>query len=403
MKKRKRLKRKLDVKSKKVVKKSSKRKKSRSSKRRYDSKKLQNRLKRSQERAQGGMKSVVSADAEVQMYRPKDGGHIVDIIPYEAGEFDPIVEEGDPTYTLEIWVHPQVGVDKQVVLCMERMFNEQCDICDHRQALRDKGADEEIWKKLWPKGRHLYNVVSYDKGEEEKGVQIWDVSYHYSEKHIIPLSKRPTRGGKERTVNFADPVDGKSIAFTIEPAKSKNDYPSYTGWAFEDRDYEIDDEIMDDVYCLDEIIHIPKAKEVSNAYWGKDGKKKGRGSKRDRDDDDNDDESLEELIEEVEDMDDMDDLEDFIDEHDLDVKIKRKDDEEDVQEKIVDALKEEYEDDDDDNGNDDDEPDYTKKEIRKMKKRKLLKIIEEEDLDIDEDDAEDTEELQDMVIEELEL
>jgi hypothetical protein len=38
-----------------------------------------------------------------------------------------------------------------------------------------------------------------------------------------------------------------------------------------------------------------------------------------------------------------------------------------------------------------------------MKKKQLLNLIEEEDLDIDPDDAEDIDELREMVIEELDL
>jgi len=47
---------------------------------------------------------------------------------------------------------------------------------------------------------------------------------------------------------------------------------------------------------------------------------------------------LEELIDAIKEFDDMDDLEDFIEEHDLDIKIKKKDDEDDVKEKITEAL-----------------------------------------------------------------
>lgn len=394
------MKKRRSVKSKKGKKKSRSR-----SKRRYDSKKLQKRLKRSQERAQGSMKSVVDAGAKVTMFRPKDGSHILDIIPYDAGSKDPIVEEGEPTYTLEIWVHPFVGTDNAVYLCLQRMYNKDCPICTHRQKLIDKGVEEDVYKKLFPKCRHLYNVVSYDKGEEKKGVQVWDVSYHYSEKHIIPLSKRPTRGGKERTVNFPDPIDGKSITFTIEPAKTKNDYPSYVGWAFEDREYEIDDDILDAAHTLDEIVKVPKAKEVAEQYKKDKGKSSRGGKKRHKEEEEEPEtnEELQELLEEVEDMDEMEELEDFIDEHDLDVKIKRNDDEEDVKEKISDALEDAYDGGEEEEEEEEEEQDYNKKEIRRMKKKVLLRIIDDEELDVDPDDAEDTEELQDMIIEELDL
>jgi len=47
--------------------------------------------------------------------------------------------------------------------------------------------------------------------------------------------------------------------------------------------------------------------------------------------------------------------------------------------------------------------DYTKKQINKMKKKPLLKLIKDEDLDIDDDDWDDLEELREAVIDELDL
>ncbi len=376
----KRLKRKLDVKGKKG--------RSRGSKRRYQSNALQKRLNKSHERSKTGVKSVIKGDAP--MWSPKDGSHIIDIIPYEAGKYDPLTDKGDPTYTLELHVHRNVGPDNQIFLCLEKMYGKECPICEHRAKLFDKGKDDAA-SKLWPKKRNVYNVVCYDRGEEKKGVQIWDISFHYSEKHLLALSKRPMRGGKKtRTINFADEEEGKSVSFTIEPAKSKNDYPSYVGWTFDDRDYEIDEDILDAAYCLDEMLHIPKYKEVEKAFFAGDSKTGGS------DEDDDDDSELSELLEELEDLDEMDELEDFIDEHDLKVKIKKKYDVDDVKELIEDALRENYD-------VEEDEPAYTKKQINKMKKKQLKAVIKEEDLDIDNDDWDELEELRELVIEELEL
>lgn len=391
------------MKKKRGLKRKSSKKKSRArSRRRYQSDALKKRMKKSRERAQGGQRSIIKGD--IPLWRPKDGYHIIDIIPYLAGKNDPQTEKGDPTYTLETHVHTNIGPDNLTMLCPARMYGDKCPICEHRDKLRERGAKEDEWKPLFPKVRHLYNVVCYDKGEEKKGVQVWDVPWFYSEKHLQALAERPARGGKRREINFPDEEEGKSITFNIEPAKSKNDFPSYVGWAFEDRDYSIDDDLLDAAFTLDEIIKIPKYDEISEAYWGKDKKRR----KADRDDDDEENEELTEALEELEDLEDMEELEDFIEEYDLDVKIKKKDDEEDVKEKIQNALDDKFgetdeEDEDEDDEEEEDEPEYTKKEIKKMKKKKLLRLIDDEDLDIDEDDWDDIDELKELVIEELDL
>jgi len=323
-------------------------------KRRIQSERLQARVQAGQERSQGKSKNILKENPDVSMWRPKDGSHIVDVVPYLAGKSDPFVKKGDPTYTFEYWAHTRVGPNEGMYLCPAEMYNKPCPICEERQRLREKGVSDDIWKKLFPKRRNLYNVICYDKGEEKKGVQIWDVSYHYFEKLVLAISKKPSRrGGKEKLINFADPVDGRSISFSVEPAKSKNDYPKYVGHSFDERDYEVDDEILDAAFTLDDEVIKADYDEISEAYWGgKDKEEEGkkRSHKDDKDDDEkeevsgneNEDE-LEDLLDEVEDLEDMDELKEFIEENDLDVKVKRKDEEEEVKEKIVEALEDKFE------------------------------------------------------------
>lgn len=380
---------------------------SKKDKRRFQGGKLRERLKKGQERSRGRSKNIFIDGVDIKTWRPKDGPHIVDIIPYNAGKYDPLVEKGDDTYGFEYWVHNNVGPNNAWFMCPSEMFNKPCPVCEHRTKLRDEGAKDDVWKPLFPKRRNIYNIICYDRGEEDKGVMIWDVSFHYFEKPIMALSKKPGRGGKKsKDVDFADPYDkGKSINFTIEPAKSKNDYPEFLGHSFDDRDYEIDDDILDAATKIDEIVHRPDYEELEVAFFGEDkpsdeksdtrrGKKKDKDKKVD----------LEELVDDVDDMDDMDDLEDFIEEHKLDVKIKSKDDEDDVKEKITEALKEKYG--DDSGGGNDDEP--TKKDIKKMDYDDLEGLVKEKELDIDmddfdDDDDDDLKDLRKEVIDELDL
>ena len=398
------------------------------SRRKLQSNKLEERIKKSQEQSQGKSKSILRKDKDIPTWRPKDGAHIIDVIPYTAGKLDPTVDAGDPTYTYEYWAHVRVGPNDGIYLCPTEMFNKPCPICEHRQKLRE--ADDEAWKGLFPKRRNLYNIICYDRGEENKGVQVWDVSYHYFEKYVLAISRKPSRKGKrERTVNFVDVDNGKSINFTIEPAKSKNDYPDFVGHSFDDRDYKIDDEMLDGAFILDESVHIASYEEIEQAYWGEEGakKKKKKVTKGSKKKVEIEKDELGELLEELEELEDMDELKEFMRDHEIEIKIKKKDDEDTVKEKIEEALKEASEDedidgdDDDDDDDDDDEdvdedvddedddedaddePEYTVKQIRKMKKVQLKKLIKSEELDIDIEDAEDLEELQDMVIEELDL
>jgi len=359
----------------------------------YDSKKLINRTKKSQKRAKGRGRSIIDQTLDIQTIDFGKGSHSMDIIPYIAGKHDE--EPGEPAYTFEYFYHRNVGPGNAWVVCLAEVFGQDCPICEDRQRKREK--DEEGWKDLWPKRRNIYNIVCYDRGEEDKGVQILDISWHYIEKHLAKRSdKKDRRTGKTKTINFSSPKkkEGKTITFEIEPPKSKEDYAEFLAHDFEDRDYDISKKVLKEAYVLDEIIVIPTYEDVEEMYYGSKKKSKGKGQES---------EGLEELLEELEDLDEMEDLEEFIEDQDLKVKIKKKHDEDGVKEMIEEALNEKYEDEDEDE-DDSDEPKYSEKEIMKLKKSKLKKIVEEEDLDIDldDDDFDDVDDLRDAVLEALE-
>lgn len=228
-------------------------------------------------------KSYFKQSLNLKLYRLGEGDHIIDIIPYLVGENHPDVlrrrlEVGSPAYTLEVLVHRGIGpTEDKTVICLAEMYGKKCPVCQHRIELKSQGVDYNEWKHLYPKKRNLYNVVGYkDTNEEKKGVQLLDVAFHYLEKYLLNLCNVITLPGRtvlDPVIPFADPDEGKLVSFTIVPAKSKNDYPSFIGHKFVDRDYVISNELLDKVYTLDDIIHIPTYEEVYEIYWSKPMKK----------------------------------------------------------------------------------------------------------------------------------
>lgn len=245
---------------------------------------LLKRIRDGQERQTGGFKSILKPGLkDVTLYAPsykKQEDHLIDILCYRTGNHDPVTDEGLDTYTCEVFVHTRIGPQNQDhYICLQENYGERCPICEHRAQLRKEGVDDKIWKALYPKKRNLYNVISYDNEKEEmKGVQIFNVAFFYMEEHLLALAKRPIRPGK-RVINpyvefmESGKEDGKTISFAIVPAKGEEDYPSFIGHKFEDRDYDIDDELLNSVHCLDELLHIPTYDEVYEAYfWGENDK-----------------------------------------------------------------------------------------------------------------------------------
>jgi len=119
-------------------------------------------------------------------------------------------------------------------------------------------------KSLNTSRRTIYNIIVYDtEKEEDKGVQVWEVAHWFMERHLTPLAKDPRTA---ELLPFTDPDEGKSIAF--ERQGSGQTGTSYLGHKFVDREYVIPDEILDSVYCLDELVQQTSYEELYEAYWG---------------------------------------------------------------------------------------------------------------------------------------
>jgi hypothetical protein len=231
---------------------------------------LKKRTQESSNRKSGGFISIFKSDLEdVSFWKCKEGDHTLDIIPYYVGENDPHVKLDEPGYVLELKVHQQIGPSEGSYICPAENFNKPCPVCEHRRVLKQQGADDDDIKALYPKNRCVYNVVCYDTAEEEdKGVQVWEVSRWLSERYFTKLAKPKRRRGGESTepINFASPVGGKTIEFTREGTGATN--TAYIGHSFLDRDYDIEEDILDLAHCLDDLVIVPTYAELYEAYWG---------------------------------------------------------------------------------------------------------------------------------------
>lgn len=221
-------------------------------------------------------------DSQLPLWTAGKGEHGVDIIPYPAGKNDPAVvlgkmKEGEPTYCLDIYVHQNIGPRDEVFVCLDYNYKQPCPVCEYRNKLlkeqpeseRQKEKLDKLTDALKPKRRVAYNVIVVTNREEEnKGLRVWEISHYHMERELQTLAGRGKARGKGY-VFFAHPQEGKTVWFDrtgVGPTSTK-----YAGYAFEDRDYDIDQKTLDEAYVLDEHIHIPTYEEVYEALWDKSG------------------------------------------------------------------------------------------------------------------------------------
>ncbi len=238
-------------------------------------KELLNRTKSSYDRKDGDVNSkYFSPDVELKYYRPqptKGTPHIIDILPFIAGGNFPSktsdIKKGDWAYVLDLYIHSNVGPGKTMVVCPARNYGNPCPICDEVESLMASGVD---WNDIpfAPKRRCSYNVLVMDDAKTEaQGIQVWEVSYGYSEKLIVSLARSPRGGG---FVAFADPdkTIGKSIAFDVD----NDTYKKITGHRFEQRDYDIPEEFLEKAHILDELIVVHDEEQLRKILFGSTGK-----------------------------------------------------------------------------------------------------------------------------------
>jgi hypothetical protein len=200
--------------------------------------------------------------AGVKFFKCKTDDHELYMVPYIVGKKHPRLKEGKSDFTLAVFVHRGIGVNEDSYICLNRTYREKCPICEYQAELREsEKADEDEIKALNPTKRSIYNIVCLDTPkEEEKGVQVFDVSHWL---FTIPLEEmaHKKKGGGE--VAYADIDEGKVISFRKKGEKRSTEF---TAFEFKDRE-EIPDEILDAAICLDDLLYKPTYQEVYDAFW----------------------------------------------------------------------------------------------------------------------------------------
>jgi len=229
--------------------------------------------------ARGSIFDLSKMPKETRFWKPDvEVTHIIDIIPWLAEkDINKSIRKGDYLYTFDYWVHKNIGVNKVSYICPSKTHGDRCPICEYISKRLSEGrlSDKEYKSLPHPKRRTAYNVWVHTNDEEEnKGIQIWDVSHFLFEEEIVTLSENPRGGGQD--IPFSSVFeDGKSIAFIIKKSGTfvgyngkQHDAFDYKGHRFIDRDEELPDEIVDSVIPLEKYVDLhPDYNEMKDTFY----------------------------------------------------------------------------------------------------------------------------------------
>jgi len=212
-------------------------------------------------------------EASIPLWTPDKNDHVIDIVPYQAGEWDPrvrlgSVKAGKWVYKYDFYVHEKIGISDLTHICLKNTYMTPCPVCEEIESMKRKegGIDKETWKLVKPKRRTLYKVwVHNNEAEENKGAQVLDISHFHLEQKLIIIARKRKGGG---FVPFSDPDQGCLICFTRLGIGAEN--TAYDGYKFEPRENSsIPDTILREtvIGSLDSLVYVPTYEEVKRLIF----------------------------------------------------------------------------------------------------------------------------------------
>jgi hypothetical protein len=149
-------------------------------------------------------------NSEAQMYKAKEGECNVRILP---PTWDTKGKYGDG-WEVGIWVHYSVGPDNGAYLCVEKMNEEPCAICEARR----NSTDPEEADALKPGWRGLCWII--DRDDQKAGPQMWSMPA----KLFREINTRSVDKKSGAVILIDDPEEGYDVGFTREGTQLKTNY-----------------------------------------------------------------------------------------------------------------------------------------------------------------------------------
>lgn len=195
------------------------------------------RLERHKEGGGNGGTRTVNLPEGVKFLEVKSADpRRIDILEYKVTEdHNKCADVGNSHFERTYFLHGQLGVDRKgVAICRNKTFGEPCPICEYLNTLDwNKPEEKAIKQAMKAKERQIFNV--YDVTDSDKGVQVWDVSYHLFGKQLdAELANADAEDGVDHFDSKG--MDGKTlkIAFT-QKSMGGHDFYEVSAIGFKNR------------------------------------------------------------------------------------------------------------------------------------------------------------------------
>ena len=209
----------------------------------------------------------------VEIWRPDINEHVIDVIPFYAGTQHPAKAEGMLTYKVDFWGHQRIGAMNDFFVCNAMTWKAPDPICTWMKA--NYIEDKKQYNAIKSSRRCAYLIWCHDnKEQEDKGIQIFEVSHFFFEKKVAEIAKKPRSGGFTDWTHYDT---GRNVYWSIAKTGSyedaggtKRDSIEYSGFQLINRETpKIPDHILEQSFALDEVIKMhPTDEDISMAFFG---------------------------------------------------------------------------------------------------------------------------------------
>ena len=222
----------------------------------------------------GGNSFVDSLDAKkigLEPWKPQEGENLIDIIPYNATEENPLflagkTNVGDTMYSLDYFVHKGIGPSNKNITCLTQ-YGKKCPLCDEAKRCKEspKAEDQKKGQDMSAKRRVVY--VIHDLKTDKFG--YWDTGWKSVEEKIQKLARVTIDPETKAAVNPFDWEHGKTIKFFGEKKKFNNrDFIEPDLFSFVDRQ-PLSDAVLEHSVDLATVIRKTSEEDMEKLLTGR--------------------------------------------------------------------------------------------------------------------------------------
>lgn len=222
----------------------------------------------------GGNSFVDSLDAKkigLEPWKPQEGENLIDIIPYNATEENPLflagkTNVGDTMYSLDYFVHKGIGPSNKNVTCLTQ-YGQRCPLCDEAKRYKEssKAEDQKKGQDMAAKRRVVYVIHDLKSGK----FGYWDTGWKSVEEKIQKLARITIDPNTKAAVNPFDWEHGKTIKFFGEKKKFNNrDFIEPDLFSFVDRE-PLSDAVLEHSVDLATVIRKTSAEDMEKLLTGR--------------------------------------------------------------------------------------------------------------------------------------